>query len=97
MSDDDRHSRARDLLEANHVFPGPFEFRVVVRPVHRSAVVTAVVTAAGGSDTLLGIDEKASAQGTYVSLRITVRADSADHVLGVYEVVRTVDGVLTVM
>jgi putative lipoic acid-binding regulatory protein len=97
MSEDDRVSRARELLRANHAFPGPFEFRVVVRPVHRSAAVSAVVSAVGGSHALLGVDERASARGTYVSLRIQVQAESPDVVLAVYEVIRQVEGVLTVM
>lgn len=96
-SDSDPVARARALLEAHHTFPGPFEFRVVVRPVHRSAAVTAVAHAVGGSESLLSIDERRSSQGTYVSLRIRVHAETVDTVLGVYEVIRTVEGVLTVM
>lgn len=97
MADDDARERARALLAAHHEFPGPFEFRVVVRPVDRTAAVTAVVSAAGGGDVLLSLDERASARGSYVSLRITVRAASPEVVLDVYEGVRRVDGVLTVM
>lgn len=97
MSDADGRERALALLLAHHTFPGPFEFRVVVRPVHRTTAVTAVASAVGGGDALLSVDEKRSAQGNYVSLRITVQAESAHAVLDVYEVVRRVEGVLTVM
>ena len=96
-SDPDPVARARALLEAHHTFPGPFEFRVVVRPVHRSSALTAVVHAVGGSEALLGVDERRSAQGNYLSLRIRVHAETVDAVLGVYAVIRQVEGVLTVM
>ncbi len=97
MTEDERVEQARALLLANHAFPGPFEFRVVVRPVHRSSVVTAVVTAAGGTEVLLAVDERSSANGNFVSLRIEVHVDTVERVLAVYEVVKGVEGVLTVM
>jgi putative lipoic acid-binding regulatory protein len=97
MADSDPIGRARALLLAHHQFPGPFEFRVVVRPVDRSAVVSAVAAAGRDRDALVEIREQPSARGTYLSLRLTLRVESADHVLEVYDVVRQVSGVLTVM
>jgi putative lipoic acid-binding regulatory protein len=97
LAEDDPVERARALLAAHHEFPGPFEFRVVVRPVHRSAAVAAVVRAAGGDEVLLSVDERASSNGTYVALRIAVHVHTVDHVLAVYQEVKLVEGVLTVL
>ena len=35
MEPDDRRERALALLESQHTFPGPFDFRVVTRPADR--------------------------------------------------------------
>lgn len=94
---DDPRERAIALLESQHDFPGPFEFRIVIRPPTRSAVLGAVLSVAGGSEALLDVSERASSQGTYVALRVRVRMAEAASVLDVYEVLRGVTGVLTVM
>lgn len=93
----DEVARAIALLESQHDFPGPFEFRVVIRPAHRSAAVAALLAAAGGSETLLEVGERSSSHGNYLALRIRVHVDTPQRVLQVYEVVRQVEGVLTIM
>lgn len=93
----DEVARAIALLESQHTFPGPFEFRVVIRPAHRAAALSALLSAAGGSEALLEVGERASSHGNYLALRIKVHLDAATRVLQVYEVLRQVEGVLTVM
>ncbi len=98
MSDaEERVARAIALLESQHEFPGPFEFRVVLRPQHRGAAVAALLAAAGGSHTLLEVTERSSSHGNYLALRVRVQVQSSRTVLEVYEVVRQVEGVLTIM
>lgn len=93
----DPRERAIVLLEANHTFPGLFEFRVVVRPEARESVVAALIDAAGGADRVHPQSERPSSNGSYVAVRIQVELQHAAHVLDVYEILRAVDGVVTVL
>lgn len=94
---EDRRQRALTLLEASHEFPGPFEFRVVVRPQAKPGALSAVLAVAGGPDALLDVGERASCNLTYLSLRVRVHLPSAEAVLDVYQVLRSVEGVITIL
>jgi putative lipoic acid-binding regulatory protein len=83
------------LLESQHSFPGSYTFRVVVRPAHRTEVVTAL--AAVEATAVESVDEQPSRKGTYLSVRVTARVDSAEAVLEVYDVLQRLDSVLAVM
>lgn len=96
-SPSDPRQRALALLEAQHAFPGPFEFRVVTRPVGRAAALGALMSAAGESAVLIDVSERASMGGKYVSLRVKVHLEGAERVLDVYEVLRQVDEVITAL
>lgn len=96
-TDSERRERALVLLKNHHAFPGTFEFRVVIRPESRSAVVGAVISSLSTPDPLRGLSERQSRQGTYVSVRIAVAVVSAEEVLEVYDVLKAIDGVLTTM
>lgn len=86
---------ALELLRASHTFPGPYRFRVVVAVGGRASVVTAVRAFAG--ERLQALDEQPSKKGTYVSVRLTLQLEQASDVLDTYELLRAIDGVLTVM
>jgi putative lipoic acid-binding regulatory protein len=88
--------RALALLKGHHTFPGPFVFRVVVRPQRRAEAVSAV-GAVMGEGSVRTVDEKPSRNGTYLSVRVHVVAPSAESVLDTYAVLGQVDGVLAVM
>ena len=88
---------ALELLKSNHDFPGPFQFRVVVRPSFSASTVTAMAAAAGPSAKVLNVDERVSSKGTYVALHVHVDIESAERVLDVYEVLGTMDHVLANM
>jgi putative lipoic acid-binding regulatory protein len=79
---------ALDLLRRHHSFPGPFVFRVVVRPADAGTVVAAMVAGAGFAATVEDVEERRSRQGTYVALRVRIFLDDAERVLDVYEVLR---------
>jgi putative lipoic acid-binding regulatory protein len=91
--------RAIELLEANHVFPGTFSLSVIARG--DDAVEAAVLAAAAvGLDGPLGEgahQRRPSAQGKYVSHRLSVPVASAEAVLELYARLRAVDGVITIM
>ena len=83
------------LLAQQHSFPGPFEFRVVVRPPVRSTVVSAMVVAAGAAARLESVGERPSKHGKYVALAVTLHVEAAERVLDVWEILKSVDGVVT--
>lgn len=95
--DPDHRERALALLRNHHAFPGTFEFRAVVRPEDRSAVVSAVVAAVSAPHPLRGLSERQSRKGNYIAVRVRVEVQSAEEVLDVYEVLRNLEGVLTAM
>jgi putative lipoic acid-binding regulatory protein len=93
----DPRQRAIALLESQHAFPGVFEFRVVIRPPAKAAALGAVLAVTGGSVSLVEVTERPSSNGNYVALRISARVAAATRVLDAYEVLRGVEGVLTVL
>ena len=96
-SDAERRRRAIELLEANHVFPGPFFVSVIAR--NDAAVERAVLAAAGlGADREADAhDPKESSGGKYVSHRLRVQVASAAVALDLFARLRAVDGVIKVL
>jgi putative lipoic acid-binding regulatory protein len=99
VSDAEERARAIALLEANHAFPTDYELSVIAR---NAAEVAALVLAAAFEE---AVDERPagahetlpSSGGKYVSHRLTIRCEDAEHVLRVYARLRAVDGVLTIL
>ncbi len=85
---------ALELLRSQHTFPGPYTFRVVVRPDGRSGVVSAIAAALGDESAVQEVEERASRKGNYLSLHVVTRMEDAEGVLDVYEVVGKLDEVL---
>ncbi len=85
------------LLEEQHTFPGPFEFRVVVRPPRAGETVSAMAAAAGEGSRVEAITERLSRKGTYVALHVRMHMSRAASVLDVYAILRELDHVLTSM
>lgn len=94
---DEARGRAIALLEGHHSFPGPFDFRVVVRPAARASAVEAVAAVVGGADPVLEVTERPSSGGAYLALRVRVQVADAVQVLEVYEALRHVEDVVTVL
>jgi putative lipoic acid-binding regulatory protein len=93
----EEHARAIALLEANHAFPTDYALSVIAR---NADDVAALVVAAAFEDA----DRPASAHqtlpssgGKYISHRLTIRCEDAEHVLRVYARLRKIDGVLTIL
>jgi putative lipoic acid-binding regulatory protein len=93
---EDPRERALLLLDTHHTFPGPFEFRVVVRPEGRAPALEALV-AKVGADRVHPQSERPSAQGNYLAVRVKVEVAHAADVLDLYELIRAVPGVVTVL
>lgn len=92
----DRES-ALVLLRAHHTFPGVFEFRAVMLPHAVPVALAAMVAAAGEGARTERVDERKSSRGTYVALHVEIFVADAERVLDVWDVLRSVAGVLTTM
>lgn len=97
MSDDEK--RRLDLLEANHEFPGDYPITVIA--LNSDAVTAALVESVQeGLAAPLGDEARetrSSSGGKYLSHRLRVPCESAADVIRLYERVRRVDGVVTVL
>ncbi len=89
--DDGRRDQALMLLESNHRFPGPYEFRVVVRAEGVSSVVSALAAALARPSR---VDERRSGSGRWVSVHYAVEISAAAEVLDVYDLLREMDQVV---
>lgn len=88
---------ALELLRAHHAFPGSFEFRAVVLPPVVPVAIAAMVAAAGEGARTEHVEERKSSRGTYVAIHVQIYVEDAERVLDVWEVLRSVEGVLTTM
>lgn len=92
----DRDS-ARKLLEDSHEFPGPFTFRLVVRPTDAGMVLSTLRAAGDGRMEVSNVTERPSRTGKYVSLQVHCEVQGADVIMDVWEVVHKMDEVLSSM
>lgn len=85
---------ALELLRSQHVFPGPYVFRIVVHPPAAAGIVSGVGAALGSAGHVHKVVEQASRSGRYVSLRMHCELASAETILEVYELLKKLDGVV---
>jgi putative lipoic acid-binding regulatory protein len=95
----EEHSRAIALLEANHAFPTDYALSVIARNADDvAALVVAAAFEDPGAERPPGAHERLpSSGGKYVSHRLTIHCEDAEHVLRVYARLRAIDGVLTIL
>lgn len=94
--EDEERERVLGLLRSQHSFPGPYLFRVVIRPEDRERI-TAIVEGALPDGASLEVTEQPSRHGAYVSLRCHTELPDAEAVVAVYDALRGIEGVLAVM
>jgi len=96
---EDPRARAIALLEAAHTFPVDYDVSVIT--VTEELVVTQVRAAVEhGLDQPLGADAYRtvlSGGGRYTSHRFTIRCSSPDAVLDLYERLRMIEGVKSIL
>ena len=99
MSDAEERARAIALLEANHAFPTDYALSVIARNAEEVAarVVAAAFEGAAEERPPGAHETLPSSGGKYVSHRLTIRCEDAEHVLRVYARLRAIDGVLTIL
>ena len=92
-----KREEALELLQHQHTFPGPFDFRVVVRSGTQTQVMTAMTAAAGEGARVSNVTSRPSKKGTYEALVIRIEIASAERVLQVYDMVQSLPEVVTAM
>jgi len=92
-----KREEALELLEHQHTFPGPFDFRIVVRMGTQAGVVSAISSVIGPDASVQDLTSRPSSKGTYEALVIRVQIGSAQQVLEVYELIQTLPDVVTAM
>ena len=99
MSDTEERARAIALLEANHSFPTDYALSVIARNADEIAalVIAAAFEDRAGMRPSGAHETLPSSGGKYVSHRLTIRCEDAEHVLRVYARLRAIDGVLTIL
>lgn len=75
------------LLDAHHVWPGPYNFKFIVEQA-RLAEVTGLFP---GETPVI----RPSSKGAYVSVTFTVTVDGSDQVLDTYEKARKIQGIVS--
>ena len=92
-----QRNESLELLRQQHAFPGPFDFRVVVRKGTSASVVSAMVAAAGAGALVKDVQKRMSSKGSYEALVVSMHIGSAELVLDVYSLVGNLSDVVTAM
>ena len=92
-----KRAESLELLKSQHHFPGPFDFRVVVKKGHKTEVVNAVLAVSGDGTLVSDVVERPSRKGTYVALVITVKLRDARQVFDIYDVIKQLPSVVTAL
>ncbi|MCO4745682.1 MAG: DUF493 family protein [Proteobacteria bacterium] len=83
--------QAIELLEEQHTFPGPFQFRFIVVPEAREPAILALSEVIGSSPD--EVIESWSRTKKYCALRITFTVANAEKVLDGFACIGTIEGV----
>ena len=86
-----------ELLRQQHAFPGPFDFRVVVKKGTSAHVVSALAAGAGADAVVENVTTRLSRKGTYEAVVIRMRVGSAERVLDVYALLPELPNVVTAL
>jgi putative lipoic acid-binding regulatory protein len=99
LTDDADQKRTLELLEANHVFPGDYPLSVIAlnTPETTAAIDRAVEEVLGAPLSAGARESRLSSGGKYMSHRLAVPCRAAADVLRLYQQIRGVDGVVTVL
>jgi putative lipoic acid-binding regulatory protein len=98
MSTTEERARAIALLEANHAFPTDYALSVIARNADEISALVVAAAFEEGSEQPAGAHETLpSSGGKYVSHRLKIHCEDAEHVLRVYARLRAIDGVLTIL
>jgi putative lipoic acid-binding regulatory protein len=82
-----KHEKFRDLLEQNYQWPDYYEFKFIVKIADKNLIL----------EKLLGfqIVVTPSKNGNYISISARKLMNSSDEVIQIYEVMSTVQGVIS--
>ena len=93
----EHHAPARELLVANHSFPGEYILKAFGPGggEFRDAVVAGAQSVLGPGR--LAASERATKSGHKVCVTLTIQADTVDEVIQIYGQVHTVDGLALIL
>jgi uncharacterized protein len=80
----------KELITQNHVFPGPYRFKVIGdnTPAFVSAVTEVAKVETGSAWSVM--QQRTSAAGNHLAITATVDVQDADQVLKIYDALRAV-------
>lgn len=84
------------MLEEHHCFPGPYTFKVIGfgHDEFAAEVRAAAEGVVGPLTDRFAVRTRPSSGGKYHAVTLEVEAGGADQVLGIYEALRAVEGVV---
>lgn len=85
---DESYLKAKQLLDANHTWPGPYVFKFIVPVDERKSLINLV-----GDHTLQ--KENPSKTGKYTSLTISKHFKSSDEVMKMYQEAKGIPGLIS--
>lgn len=98
LTKEEERARALELLKATHTFPGDYHLSVITTTGDEVfAAVRAAVEAGGSAVPEDGYQQIPSSGGKYTSHRFRIACASATDVLDLYERVRLVEGVVSLL
>jgi len=82
-----KHEKFRDLLEQNYQWPDYYEFKFIVKIADKNLILEKL--------TSFQIVVTPSKNGNYISISARKLMNSSDEVIQIYEVMSTVEGVIS--
>jgi putative lipoic acid-binding regulatory protein len=86
--------RLQDLLEANHSFPGAYQFRAVMVPGTQEVFVERIRAVCTEGIVVTAVRERASRTGKYFSVHVEVHVLRSELVLEAYAAIKEIDGIM---
>jgi putative lipoic acid-binding regulatory protein len=98
IMDRERHEQAIRLLEATHAFPCPFMIKVIGRSEGGFlGRIVAAFRAAQDLDTDPPFRTRQTPDGRHIAVTFEPHVESAEEVLGIYESIRSVQGIVMIL
>ncbi|MCH9682523.1 MAG: DUF493 domain-containing protein [Deltaproteobacteria bacterium] len=94
---DGHRAPSRELLLANHRFPGPYVIKAFGPGTEAFADAIAEAAAAVVSEARAGVQQRTSSGGKRVCVTVTVNAFTVDEVIEVYERIHSVPQLMMIL
>ena len=94
---DQEKERLRELLESQHVFPGGYTFKVIYRSAEGMSerICQAINQSTGIEINADNFSVRESSSANFLSMTLDIEVQSAQQVLDVYEVLGTMENIVS--